>query len=258
MATSSRTIEVDGGELYVEERGAGEPLLLLHGLTGTGADFRHVFDLDALAEAHRVIVPDARGHGRSTNPSGAFTFRRCADDVIALLDALDIDRASAVGVSLGAKTLLHLATAQPARVSSMILVSATPRFPEPTRALFRAAASAEHTKEEWAAMRAAHVHGDAAITALWQIPRRLAEDVTDMSFTSATLASITARTLVVSGDRDPLYPVELAVELLRGIPRASLWVVPGGAHAPIFLAEREAFVRVAQTFLTEAAPPPRG
>ncbi len=116
MQVSKRTITIEGSELYVEERGAGEPLLLLHGLTGTGADWRHVFDLDVLAGAYRVILPDARGHGRSTNPTGAFTFRQCAGDVIALLDALGIERARAIGVSLGAKTLLHLATAQPARV----------------------------------------------------------------------------------------------------------------------------------------------
>lgn len=250
MEASQRTIDVGDGALYVEERGSGPPLLLLHGLTGTGADFGHVFDLPALAGTHRLILPDARGHGRSTSGRGDFTFRRCAEDVAGLLDALGVERVRAVGVSLGAKTLLHLATAQPARVEAMILVSATPRFPEPTRALFRAAAAAEHTPEEWAAMRALHVHGDDQIAALWRLPGRLAEDETDMSFTKEKLAAITARTLVVSGDRDPLYPVELAVELFRGIPRASLWVVPGGGHGPIFLEQRDAFVRVALPFLS--------
>jgi pimeloyl-ACP methyl ester carboxylesterase len=124
----------------------------LHGLTGTSADWRHVFDLDALATRFRVILPDARGHGRSTLRSGAFTFRDCALDVLALLDRLELERVHAVGVSLGAKTLLHLATLQPSRVNRMVLVSATPRFPETTRALFRAAASAAHSAKEWAAM----------------------------------------------------------------------------------------------------------
>jgi pimeloyl-ACP methyl ester carboxylesterase len=72
-----------------------------------------------------------------------------------------------------------------------------------------------------------------------------------MSFTASTLASITARTLVVAGDRDPLYPVELAVELFRGIPGSSLWVVPGGGHGPIFGAERESFASRALAFLGE-------
>jgi len=152
-------------------------------------------------------------------------------------------------VSLGAKTLLHVATLAPDRVTAIILVSATPRFPEATRVLFREAAAAEHSTQEWERMRAIHVHGDAQIAALWSMPRRFADDANDMSFTPERLAAITARTLLVSGDRDPFYPVELALELYRGIPRASLWVVPGGMHSPIFVSEREAFVREAMTFM---------
>ena len=249
MQAAKRIVPIEDRALYVEEYGAGEPLLLLHGLVGTGADWRHVFDLDALAATYRVIVPDARGHGRSASGADTFTFRDCARDVLGLLDALGIDRARAIGVSLGAKTLLHVATEEPARLSAMVLVSAAPRFPDSTRALFRAAAAAEHAPEEWASMRAIHVQGDEQITSLWQLPGHFAENVSDMSFTSERLGAITARTLLVSGDRDPLYPVELAVELFRGIPRAALWVVPGGGHGPIFLSEREAFARVALPFL---------
>src|SRR2546430_300894 len=129
MQVSNRTISVNGNQIYVEERGAGEPLVLLHGLMGTSGDFRHVFDLDELARTYRLILPDARGHGRSTNVTGAFTFRACAEDVRAVLDALGVATARAIGVSLGAKTLLHVATQEPARVTRMIVVSATPRFP---------------------------------------------------------------------------------------------------------------------------------
>jgi pimeloyl-ACP methyl ester carboxylesterase len=70
-----------------------------------------------------------------------------------------------------------------------------------------------------------------------------------MSFTTEHLSKIAARTLVVSGDRDPLYPVELAVELYRGIRNASLYVVPGGGHGPIFGAESARFAQRALEFL---------
>jgi pimeloyl-ACP methyl ester carboxylesterase len=245
----SRTVTVEGAELHVEERGSGEPLLLLHGGAGSSGDWKHVFDLDALAARFRVIAPDARGHGRSTNPGGEFSFARWGWDVLAILDAMGIDHVRAAGVSLGAKTLLHVATLAPERVSAMILVSATPRFPEATRAIFREAAEAQHSPMEWERMRAIHVHGDAQIAALWAMSRRFGDDPSDMSFPPERLRSITAQTLIVSGDRDPFYPVELAVELYRGIPRASLWVVPGGMHSPIFVSERAAFVREAMTFL---------
>ncbi len=83
---------------------------------------------------YRAIVPDFRGHGRSTNPSRAFTFRQAASDMFALLDHLSIPRVKAVGLSMGAKTLLHMATQQPDRVEAMVLVSATPYFPAEARA----------------------------------------------------------------------------------------------------------------------------
>jgi pimeloyl-ACP methyl ester carboxylesterase len=243
------TFTFDEDELYFEERGEGEPLLLLHGFGGTHDDWRHVFDLDALCAGYRVITPDARGHGRSTHRRSGLTFRRLALDVLALLDHLALGRVRAVGMSLGAKTLLHVATREPARVSRTILVSATPRFPEATRALFRASAAATHTDEERAAMRALHVYGDAQIDALWKLPATFGVDGNDMNFTAEHLGAITAPTLIVAGDRDPLYPVELAVELYRGIIGSSLWVVPGGGHGPIFAAERDEFVRRALPFL---------
>jgi pimeloyl-ACP methyl ester carboxylesterase len=249
MNARSTTVSVPDAVLHVEERGAGEPLLLLHGLMGTGGDWVHVFDLDEVASKYRVVAPDARGHGRSTNPTGAFTFRACAHDVLAVMDALGLATVHAIGVSLGAKTLLHLATLAPERVRAMVLVSAAPRFPEATRATFLAAAAAPHAEEEREAMRRLHVQGDAAIEALWRLPARFAADADDMAFSPDRLAAIEARTLLVAGDRDPLYPVELAVELLRGIRQSSLWVIPGGGHSPIFGGEREAFARRALAFL---------
>lgn len=224
---TTKVITDDGAALHVETRGRGEPLLLLHGLTGSGDDWMHVFDRDALATSHRVVAPDARGHGRSTSVPGSFTFRRCARDVLAILDQLGIARTRAIGLSLGAKTLLHVATLAPERIDAMVLVSATPRMPEAAHAAIREAL-----------LR----HGAPEV-----------EDPDDLRFGPERLSQITARTLIVAGDRDPLYPVELAVEIFRGIPDAALAVVPFGGHGPIFGGEREPFVRSALSFLDRGA-----
>ena len=125
------TVALDGFEMYYEVRGEGEPLLLLHGGMGIGDDWRHIFPSDP--EGYRVIVPDLRGHGRSTSPAEGFTFRQCANDVRSLLEHLGISQVKSIGLSMGAKTLLHLATAHPARVDAMVLVSATPSFPQTLR-----------------------------------------------------------------------------------------------------------------------------
>src|SRR4029077_10063166 len=213
-------------DMTCEIRGAGEPLVLLHGFGGRGDDWRHVFDLDELATRYRVIVPDARGHGGSTNPGGRFTHRQCALDTAALLDQLGVARFRAIGMSMGGNILLHLATRERERVSSMVLVSATMYYPAPARTIMRQTPGAEF----------------------------LADDYDDMSFTPPHLATIAARTMIVYGDRDPLYPVEMAVEMYRAIPGAALWVVPEGCHGPIFTGDDKVeFARRSLAFLSASS-----
>lgn len=233
-------------ELHYTDRGEGAPLLLLHGGLGIGDDWRHVFPADP--PGFRVIVPDLRGHGRTRHDDVIFTIQACARDVLALLDRLEIRRVRAIGLSLGAKTLLHMATLEPRRLDAMVLVSATPRFPQTMRdaaSQFTDAAFDVLTASEKSALFERHIHGEPQARALYAAMRALGESTDDMAFTAETLGTITARTLIVHGDRDPLYPVELAVELFRGIPSSALWVVPNGGHGPIFGAAAPAFAAAA-------------
>ena len=249
QTASVETVHLNGIAMYVERYGAGAPLLLLHGGGGVGQNWRLVFE--APPSGYELIVPDLRGHGRSTNTGGALTFRQLALDVLSLMDALRIEQFKAIGLSLGAKTLLHVATQQPARVESMVLVSAAPYFPEATRALMRAASTATHDAAEWERMRRWHVSGDEQIAAIWDMPRQFADDYEDMSFTPPRLGQIRARTMVVHGDRDFLYPVSLAAELQAGIPGSHLWVIPNGGHGPVFGEMAPLFARTALAFLSE-------
>jgi pimeloyl-ACP methyl ester carboxylesterase len=227
-----------------------QTLLLLHGYTGCGDDWRHVF-AEPLPN-FRVLTPDLPGHGRTPNPRPTFKFADIARDMFAYLDDLGVDRVHAVGMSAGANTLLHMATQQPSRVRAMIHVSGTPRFPDQARLIMRALTEDSRTPADWAEMRTRHRLGDDQIRTLWRHAREFADDRDDMNFTAASLSRITARTLIVHGDRDPLYPVELAVELLRGIPNSALWVVPNGGHGPIFGEQAAPFVRTAAAFFTSA------
>jgi pimeloyl-ACP methyl ester carboxylesterase len=106
------------------------------------------------------------------------------------------------------------------------------------------------TEAEWTAHRQRHVHGDDQIRMLFDQMRALKDHHDDMAFTPPLLATITARTLIVHGDRDPLYPVELALEMYRAIPASALWVVPNGGHGPIFGGLAAEFVRVAVDYLS--------
>jgi pimeloyl-ACP methyl ester carboxylesterase len=243
-------VTVNGIEMYWEETGDGEPLLFLHGALGCGADWRYIFGEPPAG--YRVIAPDLRGHGATANPSGAFSFRQCARDVHALLRHLGLPRVKAIGVSGGGIALLHMATAEPASVESMIVVSAPPYFPAEARAVMRQFSEAALPDAELARMRARHTHGEPQIRQLFAMARGFADSYDDVNFTPPYLSTITADTLIVFGDRDFLYPVSLAAEMHRAIPRSHLWVVPNGPHGPVFGDAAPLFVATALAFLRGA------
>jgi pimeloyl-ACP methyl ester carboxylesterase len=246
-AARSGTVAVNGMRMHYRRHGQGGPLLLLHGFTGAGTDWAPL--AEPLAGEHELIVPDLRGHGRSTNPSGAYTHRQAALDLFALLDRLGIGSVKAIGVSGGANALLHMATQQPSRVEAMVLVSAASYYAAQARAFMRQFTVESHTDEQWQVMRQRHRHGDRQILALWAQAQGFKNSYDDMSFTPPHLATISARTLLVSGDRDPLVPVSLAVEMYTAIPRAYLWIVPNAGHGPVSGDLRGRFVETAAAFL---------
>jgi pimeloyl-ACP methyl ester carboxylesterase len=240
-------VAVNDVDLHYETPGEGEPLLWLHGFMGAGADWKYIFN-EAPA-GFQLIAPDLRGHGASTNPSGEFSFRQAARDVLGLLDELGIDRVRAIGVSGGGLTLLHIATMRPALVQAMVIVSAPPYFPPQARAIQRNASEAMFGAAELAVMRTRHVRGSDQLQQLLAHARAFAESYDDVNFTPPYLGTITADTLIVFGDRDPLYPVSLAFELHAAIPRSHLWVIPNGGHGPVFGDAAARFTETALAFL---------
>lgn len=237
-------------EMYYETYGQNEPLLLLHGFLGAGADWGQI--LKSPPDGFRSIIPDMRGHGRTTNPTGAYTLRRSAEDMLALMDALNIQRCKGIGLSAGGQTLLQMAAMQPDRVEAMVLVSVAQYFPEQARAIMRTVSPFNQPEAEWEVMRQRHRQGDDQIRALWKQANTFKDSYEDMSLTPPQLATIKARTLIVHGDHDPFYPVSLAVEMFSAIPRSNLWIVPNGGHGPIFGDRSEAFVSTALAFLRGA------
>ena len=247
---AGRTVRVNGADLWYREQGSGEPLVLLHGFL----DCAGAWDpfVAKLAARYRVILVELRGHGRSTNPAGTFTMRQSSDDVLALLDSLRLPRVHAMGISAGGMTLLHVATRQPARLRSLVLVGATTRFVDQTRAAI-GNVGGTIPAPVLAEFRTCASRGPAQVDSLLAQFQVLGRSTGDPDFTPADLARITAPTLVVHGDRDEFFPVEIALGMYRGIPRAQLWVVPNGDHVPIY-GPTTPFADVALRFLQRAAP----
>jgi pimeloyl-ACP methyl ester carboxylesterase len=89
-STITRSIEINGVSLYVEEYGYGPPLVLVHGGMSTTSMWFAAGPL--LAEHFRIYALDTRGHGRSTNPGGELSYPIVADDTFAAIDALGLER----------------------------------------------------------------------------------------------------------------------------------------------------------------------
>ena len=243
---NGRIETVNGVQLYFEVHGSGEPLVLLHGFGGCSQDWAPL--ISEWGSRFQLIVPDMRGHGRSNNLANVFRHRDSAHDIFALLDHLNIRSVKGLGVSGGGNVLLHLAARQPERVKAMVLVSATSYFPAQARPLMRQYPD-NISQQDLENMRKRHPGGDEQIKALLASTRSFADSYDDMNFTPPYLATIQARTLIVQGDRDPFYPVEISVEMYRAIPNSSLWIVPNGGHGPIGGERWPQFVKTALAFL---------
>lgn len=245
------SIRVDGISLAYRDIGEGEPLVLLHGFIGSGLMWDSVGMLEGFASRYRVIVPDLRGRGRSVDAAGDYSPARSADDVLALLDHLDIPRAKMLGSSFGALSLLHLATSHPERVEAMVLISGGHYLPVVARDLIRNDPGPEDVQVEFLEQLAArhnHVGGVEQARRLIRAYKSAPDDYEAINFTPPYLSTITARTLIVHGDRDPLFPIEIPVEMYRSIPDASLWILPGVEHD--FLSRSEEWTgRILETSL---------
>lgn len=230
--TQEHLIRTNNVDLYCQEYGQGLPLILLHGFFGTN-EFWEPY-IDAFATHYRLIIPDLRGHGRSTNPTDVYTERQSALDMYTLLDKLGIEQFRGIGFSSGAMNLIHMATQQPTRVKAMVLIDATYTHTEESRAINREMTMNTVEPQFLALLRRWHTSGEDQVRSLFDQFRRFKDNYDDMNFTPSSLSKITARTLIVHGDRDEFFPVSIAVQMYQAIPNSFLWIVPNAGHVLFF------------------------
>jgi pimeloyl-ACP methyl ester carboxylesterase len=126
---SHREIEAAGIRFHVAEAGAGDPVVLLHGWPQHWYCWRKVIPL--LASERRVICPDLRGFGWSEAPPGAYDKQTLADDVVAILDTLQLERVDLLAHDWGAWIGFMLALEHPERIGHYLALNIYPPWPEP-------------------------------------------------------------------------------------------------------------------------------
>lgn len=220
-------ILVNEAKIYYAEYGEGEPVILLHHFMSTGTNGWSSY-IPVLAKKYKVIVPDLRGHGKSTDPKSDTPWKidTSASDLLVLLDSLNLSKVSAIGGSAGASTILNAATVQPSRFKALVIIGGSPfRSKE-----FRDWISKNSSQEISTGL--IELHGNKKATVLNRQFREFANQYRDHELTSDRLNRITARTLIVHGDNDPIVPVDFAWEVYKAIPDSHLWIVPNGGHLP--------------------------
>jgi pimeloyl-ACP methyl ester carboxylesterase len=228
LAVTREQVRVAGERIRYEVAGTGEPVVLVHGLSGSSRWWSR--NAPALAERYRVFLVDLPGFGSMRRPLRPFPLSEAASWLLAWMEAVDLERVHLVGHSMGAFISLRFAAGSPERVRRLILVA--PGGFQMRRShlgyvipLIRAV---RHTTPTFLPLLALDALRAGPLT-LWQAARELvAEDVQD------DLTSITAPTLLVFGGRDTLVPPSLG-PIMRGMtPDSRLLVMPGTGHVPMF------------------------
>ena len=120
------TVMVNDTDIYYEVTGKGHPLLLIHGHGSSSRDWE--MQVAYFSDFYQVITVDVRGCGRSSKPKGPYSLRLFAEDIAALLRALDIDSAHVVGISMGGMIGFELVLGFPGLVKSLTVVNGYPEM----------------------------------------------------------------------------------------------------------------------------------
>jgi pimeloyl-ACP methyl ester carboxylesterase len=217
-------VKLEDVALWYASFGKGDPVVLLHGGLGNSD---HYGDLvQALRPRYRVIVIDSRGHGRSTRSAHGISYAQMADDVIALLDHLHLDRASIVGWSDGGVTGLDVALRYPDRIAKLFIIGTNydikgvkPPSRSTTFTEYFARCKREYKK-------------------LAPDPKQLAPLLKELrvmwakqpTYREAQLAKIQAPVLVALGEHDEIIRRDHVEKLAKLLPHGTLKILPDVSH----------------------------
>jgi pimeloyl-ACP methyl ester carboxylesterase len=238
-------------DIYYECQGSGPAMLFLHGAGSNAATWWQ--QLPVFSKDHRCVTMDIRCFGRSVAPTSEFALPLFVDDVLAVLDALGIERATVVGQSLGGMIGLRLALDHPNRVAAFVATDTTLGIDHPVlldrlerRNVTQAGASIEQR-----ALGAWFLREQPALAALYaqinhfnpsahRIPAEewraalasllQAEKLTPL----AGVSTLRCPTLFVVGSEDPLVPVSVMHEMATLVPASEVVVIDQAGHSAYF------------------------
>ncbi|HYG55321.1 MAG TPA: pyrimidine utilization protein D [Burkholderiales bacterium] len=251
-------------EIYFEEHGEGEPLLLVSGLGGVASYWKP--NLPALASRYRVVLHDHRGTGASTHSRMKYSVDQMTDDLVRLMDSLKIERAHLVGQSTGGAIGQTLAITRPERVGKLVLAGTWPKadpyflrlFEARKELLFKAGIPAYIRALPvflypawWVSQNIEVIEAREKVAIPASAPAEVIAARIDAICAfdrSGELGKIRAKTLVICAKDDIITPAYFSEELARRIPNATLQLLERGGHCASEAA-KEDFERAVLAFL---------
>ncbi|CAB3792299.1 alpha/beta fold hydrolase [Pararobbsia alpina] len=222
-------VEHDGARIWYTAYGSGAPVILLHGGLGHSGNWGYQVP-ELVGSGHRVVLIDSRGHGRSTRDSKPYMYELMASDVLAVMDALQLERAAIVGWSDGACTALILGMKSPKRIAGVFYFGCN-MDPTGTKAFVATPVidrCFNRHAQDYAELSATPDDFDAFVGAVSEMMK------TQPNYSARDLAEIRAPVAIVQSEFDEFIKPEHAEYLARSIPGAELILLPGVSHfAPL-------------------------
>jgi pimeloyl-ACP methyl ester carboxylesterase len=236
-------VEHEGARIHYAVYGSGRPVILLHGGLGHSGNWAYQVPM-LVASRYRAVLIDSRGHGKSTRDARPYSYELMASDVLAVMDALRIDKASLVGWSDGACTALVLARSAPARVACVFFFGCN-MDPSGTKEIeftpILRRCFSRHAKD-YAALSPTPDQFEAFSDAVGEMMK------TQPNYTARDLAEIRVPVAIAQSENDEFIKREHAEYLARTIPGAEFILLPGVSHfAPLQRPER--FFDAVRSFL---------
>ncbi len=227
MADESGLASVGDIQMWyaIFNKSGGNPVLLIHGGLITADTWGN--QVPVLAKTHQVIVADSRGHGRSTRSSKPFSYELMADDYLALLDHLKIDKVAIVGFSDGGIIGLDIAMRHPERVVKLWAYGANTLVTGLKEGFEKEpvfAAAIVEAGEDYKRLSPTPNEYDAFLAAISQMWN------TQPAYTPEQIARIVTPTAIVAGEYDEVVKREHTEEIARMIPGAKLLILRGVSH----------------------------
>ena len=254
-----QTIQVKDHRIAYLEAGQGKPVILIHGFGGSMWQWEYQYL--PLAQSHRVIIPDLIGSGLSDKPETTYSPEHLVKFFLSFMDSLGITRATLIGNSMGAGLAMAIALDYPDRVDQLILISGFPAQIEPSLASPQYRRFLYHRPPLWLATLGNHLAGrrttERFLKEIVYKPELISDTVIECSFQNRQrggllsplyslldhidiwddhygqrIGTIPHPTLLLWGDHDRIFPLEVGKQIHILLPRAEWHIISETGHLP--------------------------